>query len=125
MLFLDAIYGSDTHVCAQCPDGARPSKRLTPATERQASAADRLEAGDLICPTCAAALTADADALDEIVLDRETAQNDDGDDIAAALDARGYHNTARAVRESSGTERTEALDAIRHALPEIAREVAA
>lgn len=73
MLFLDATYGSDTHVCAQCPDGARPSKRLDPATERQASAADGIEAGDLICPTYAAMLTADADAIDAMVLDRETA----------------------------------------------------
>lgn len=99
------------------------------------------------CAACEHVARLDAQARAEMVLDRETAiadvdleaqpwelnyvppaepaQNDDGDKIAAALDARGYHNTARAVRESSGAERTETLDAIRHALPEIARGVAA
>lgn len=121
MLSLDSIYGRGNHVCAQCPDGARPSKRLDPATERQASAANGLDAGDLICPTCAAALTADADAIDEIVLDREAAEDDGAEDIARELAARGYHGTAAILRESTGDARVGALAEIRHALPGIVR----
>ncbi len=96
------------------------------------------------CAACEHVARLDAQARAEMVLDRETAiaepdldaqpwelsyeppaQNDDGDEIAATLAAHGYHNTARAVRESSGADRAETLAAIRHALPEIVAEVAA
>jgi hypothetical protein len=95
------------------------------------------------CAACERVARLDAMARAEMVLDAETAiaepdldpqpwelnyeppaQNDDGDDIAAALDARGYHNTARALRESTGGDRAEAIATIRHALPALATEAA-
>lgn len=70
---LRATYGDDLHRCQWCPADAPPARRLAPATERQAGVARGLTEGDLVCPTCAALLSADADALDEMVLDAETA----------------------------------------------------
>lgn len=71
--FARATYGADTHHCQWCPTSAPPARRLAPATERQAGVARGLTEGDLVCPTCAALLSADADALDEMVLDADVA----------------------------------------------------
>lgn len=72
-LALRATYGCGVHRCSRCPDCAPPARSLAPATERQASVAHGLHEGDLVCPTCAALLSADADALDEMVLDADGA----------------------------------------------------
>jgi hypothetical protein len=68
---LNAHYGSATRRCAFCEATHRT---LTPASARQASVVhEGVTEGDLLCGTCAALLTADADAIDALVLDRETA----------------------------------------------------
>lgn len=71
MLFSDAPAESP-HRCAWCRAAASRTTRLEPATERQASVASGCGAGDLICAPCGAMFAADADALDEMVLDAET-----------------------------------------------------
>lgn len=71
--FARATYGDDLHRCQWCPTSAPLARRLAPATARQAGVARGLSEGDLVCEPCAAALSADADALDEMVLDADVA----------------------------------------------------
>lgn len=68
---LRATYGDGTHHCVRCNDSRA---LLTEASARQARDNAWLCAGDLLCAPCDAALTADAEAVDEMVLDAEAAK---------------------------------------------------
>ena len=69
-LSLRSTYGDGDHSCEHC--GAR-HVALEPITARVAETTTHLREGDLCCRTCRTGLRQDADAIDAMVLDRETA----------------------------------------------------
>jgi hypothetical protein len=69
-LSLRSTYGCGDHSCEHC--GAR-GKALEPITARVAHVTTHLREGDLCCTSCRTGLRQDADAIDAMVLDRETA----------------------------------------------------
>ena len=69
-LSLRSTYGCGDHACEWC---GVTGKALEPITARVAATTTTLREGDLCCTSCRTGLRQDADAIDEIVLDRETA----------------------------------------------------
>ncbi len=69
-LLLRSTYGCGDHSCEHC--GAR-HVALEPITARVAETTTHLREGDLCCTSCRTGLRQDADAIDAMVLDRETA----------------------------------------------------
>lgn len=69
-LSLRSVYGDGDHSCEHC--GAR-HVALEPITARVAETTTHLREGDLCCTSCRTWLRQDADAIDAMVLDRETA----------------------------------------------------
>lgn len=68
-LSLRSVYGCGDHACEHC--GARAA--LEPITARLAQTTRHLREGDLCCTSCRTGLRQDADAIDEMTLDAETA----------------------------------------------------